>query len=84
MSYAYHREHCRRRTRERLGIKLTRNLRATILADIRSGRATFLNRDCAFETRSVYLVRVGTRTCRVVYCNRLDELITVMGRGRTL
>ena len=78
------RQHARRRAKERFGIKLTRNLRASLVADIRAGRAAPLDRDCHTPTRQMFLVVIAHRTIKVVYDAQANDIVTFMRPGRTL
>jgi hypothetical protein len=81
-----HREHARKRARERLGIKLTRNRLAAVRADILGGRATRIERatHLYFGDRAMYLVSICGRPARVVFCHQTKQVVTVMRRGVTL
>lgn len=74
--------HARRRVRERLHVGLNRNLRATIIADIKSGRAEYLYPGNGGIGRQVFRVSIRGRMSRVVYEPKGEVIVTVMGGGK--
>lgn len=75
------RAHARRRTKQRFGVKLTRNRKAEILAQLNGGRAKFVRMgNSAF--RSVWSADFEGRKVRVVLDTRLNEIVTIYPTSR--
>jgi hypothetical protein len=70
--------HSRRRGRERFGMSINRNHRATIRAAILSGRAIFMHVSTGSDTRHVYLAQLGRQSCQAVWDWETQTLITVI------
>jgi hypothetical protein len=74
------RRHARRRSLQRLGRPLNRNLRGEIVSQILGGRGLFLGiGNTAMRTK--WLVLIGGRAVKVVYDERERELCTLIPLG---
>jgi hypothetical protein len=70
------RRHARKRAMERFGINLSRTVRASITSQILSGKGMFVS--CGRDAlRTCWLVIVAGKLARVVYDERLCELVTM-------
>lgn len=70
------RVHARRQCRERLGVKLTRNLRGRIVSQLLSGRAEFVQMGNK-PLRTIWRVDLNGETVRVVYDERIREVVSL-------
>jgi hypothetical protein len=70
------RVHARRRAKERKFLKLNRNERARVLADMRAGRAIYFGEQP--NGRSVWAVLMGHLWAKAIYDPCTREIVTVM------
>lgn len=75
------RRHAKRRALERLGLKLTRNLRGEIVAQILGGRGVFLGMGHG-PLRTRWGVILRGVYCHVIYDERAKEVCTIFPWGR--
>jgi hypothetical protein len=75
------RRHARRRAAKRLGWTMNQNRRAELLAQMLNGTARFLGTGHV-PTRTQWICQYAGCKFRVVFCERLREIVTVIPWGK--
>lgn len=73
--------HAKRRCLERFGVPLTRTLHATLVNDIRAGRAVFRGMSKADPDHAIYLGTINRRPAILIFAPVSQVVVSVLRGG---